>query len=373
MVGGTRRSKAAVLTASGKPIEIWEREVPPPAYGCINIKVLRAGVCGTDPHLWKGDQQFEQPVVLGHEGLGEIVEIGEGITTDHASNTIAVGDIVYWNPIRPCNRCYDCTISQDFTACENGSFWSPANQAQVWASYTEIATLLPNNFFCKVDPKVPLDAYIALGCALPTMLHAVDNLGGIATGCTVVVQGAGPVGLAAVMLSKLAGAEHIVCVEGNEARLRQAGNFGAAILVDMRKPELSTVEARWDYVNKAVGFRGVNLVIECSGHVSAFEEGINLLARNGKYLLVGTWAGHSTVSVNPFRVVQKALSIIGSTYATPKDYFRATKLVEANHQRFPLADCVTHKYELQETEKALRVVAAGEAIKAVIVPNGLEK
>jgi 5-exo-hydroxycamphor dehydrogenase len=262
-------------------------------------------------------------------------------------------------------------VTEDFTACTNGPFWSPANQAQVWASYTEVATLLPNNSFYLVNKKVPLDAFIALGCALPTMLQAIDNLGGIAWGSTVVIQGAGPVGLAAVMMSKLAGAEHIVCIEGYEARLRRAGKFGATLQVDMRKPELSTAAARRSFINSAVGKRGVNLVIECSGNTSAFEEGMELLTRSGKYLLVGTWAGNTTVPISPFQVVQKALSLIGTTFASPKHYYRATKLVEANYQSFPLVECVTHRYELEDTEKALQVVAGGEAVKAVILPQGL--
>ncbi|VUC27383.1 unnamed protein product [Clonostachys rosea] len=364
----TRRSKAAVLTSDGSGVQIWTREVPPPARACIIIKVLRAGVCGTDAHLAKGDQPFPHPVVLGHEGLGQIIELGEGVTTDHAGHPVAVGDVVYWNPIRPCNACYDCTISEDFTACTNGTFWSPANRAEVWASYTELATLLPNNSFYRIDPKVPLDAFIALGCALPTILQALDHLGGIPSGSTVLVQGAGPVGLAAIMMAKLANARDIICIEGVESRLQQAQEFGATLLVDFRKPELSSRQARQSFINSSIGPRGVSVAIECSGNATAFEEGISLLGRSGKYLLVGTWAGNSTVPFCPFDVVQKALTVVGSTFASPKHYYRAARLVETNHELFPLAKCVTRKYTLDETTEALRAVSAGEVVKAVIIP-----
>ena len=363
-----RLSKAAVLTTDRRGVEIWEREVPSPARGCVLIKVLRAGVCGTDVHLLNGDQPPPQSVVLGHEGLGRIIELGEGVTTDHASNPITLGDIVYWNPIRPCNACYDCTISEDFTACTKGTFWSPANQPEVWASYTELATLLPNNSFYRIDPSVPLDCFIAMGCALPTILQALDHLGGIPSGSTVVVQGAGPVGLAAVMMATLAQAKHIICIEGVDTRLQRAKDFGATLLVDMQKPELSTREKRRSYIDSMVGDREVGLVIECSGNAAAFEEGIQLLARSGKYLLVGTWAGSSTVPFSPFQVVQKALTVVGSTFASPKHYYRAARIVEANHERFPFAQCVTHKYGLCDVKEALRAVGAGEVVKAVIIP-----
>jgi 5-exo-hydroxycamphor dehydrogenase len=305
---------------------------------------------------------------MDHEGVGEIIALGEGVSTDHASQPISLVDVIYWNPIRPFNACYDCTISEDLTACANGTFWSPADQFDVWASYTELATLLPNNSFYRVDPTVPLDAFIALGCALPTILQALDHLGGIPSGSTVVVQGAGPVGLAAIMMTKLAHAQHVVCIEGADARLRRAKEFGATVAVDFRQPELSTREARYGHIAGVVGARGVNIAIECSGNVAAFEEGIGLLGRSGKYLLVGTWAGNSSVPFCPFEVVRKALTVIGSTFASPKQYYRAAKIVEANYQQFPLAQCVTHKYDLATTELALQAVAAGGVVKAVIVP-----
>lgn len=363
------KSKAVVLTGQKKPLEIWERDVPKPDPGCINIEVVRAGVCGTDPHLWKGDMELPGAVVLGHEGLGRIIEIGSGVKTDHASNLIQIGDVVYWNPIRPCNACYDCTVTQDFTACENGTFWSPANGDRVWASYTQVATLLPNNSFYKVDQTVDLDAYIALGCALPTIIQAVDHLGGIPSGSSVVVQGAGPVGLAAIMMSKLSGAEHIICIEGNGTRLDRAHRFGATSLVDMRKDTLNTFEARSKYIRDVIGDRGANLVIECSGNPAAFEEGVGLLGGNGSYLLVGTWAGSRKVQISPFDVVRKALRLIGSTYASPFCYYRAAKLIQANHEKFPLAECVTHRYALNQAQNALEDVLAGKAVKAVIYPQ----
>lgn len=222
----TLHSKAAVVTTAGSPIETWDYEIPLPAPGCVNIAVLRAGVCGTDLHLWKGDSLFEEPFILGHEGVGRILELGDGVTTDHSSEPIAVGDIVYWNPIRPCNACYDCTIQRDLTGCTRGTFFSPAKNNTTWASYAQVATLQPNNSFYRIDSDVPVDAFIALGCALPTMLKGLENLGPIQTNSAVLVQGCGAVGLAAIMLAKLAGARVIVCIDANPVRLEMARRFG---------------------------------------------------------------------------------------------------------------------------------------------------
>lgn len=174
------------------------------------------------------------------------------------------------------------------------------------------------------------------------------------------------------MLSKLAGAKHIVCIEGNQSQLKSAQGYGATELVDMSRVELNTSDLRRRHINHLVGGRGVDLVIECSGNASAFEEGVDLLRSRGKYLLLGNWAGSAKVRLSPFDVVRKALKIIGSTYCSPSSYYRAIKLVEANYESFPFEASVTHKYELGNAKEAMEDVAAGKVIKAVIYPQGIK-
>lgn len=361
--------KAAVITKAKDPISLWDYEVVSPAAGCVNIAVLRAGVCGTDLHLWQGDNEYPEPFILGHEGIGEILELGEGVTTDHSGEPVSVGDRVYWNPIRPCHACYECTIQRDLTGCSNGTFISPARNSITWASYTQVAALQPNNNFYRVDPAVPSDAFIALGCALPTMLRGLENMGPIERDSTVLIQGCGAVGLAATFLAKIAGARKIICVDSNPLRLEMAKRFGATDILNMTEGDNQSPEGRTKKVKELVGPRGLQLGIECSGHAAAIEEGLGMLGRNSRYLLVGTWAGAGTVNLSPFHTVNKALKIIGTVYASPEDYYNAARLVEANHEKFPFEDCVTHRFPLNEVSSALECVASGSAVKVVIVPQ----
>lgn len=365
----SRRYKAAVITAARQPIELWEYDVIPPPAGCINIAVVRAGVCGTDLHLWQGDSESNEPFIIGHEGLGRIIALGEGVTTDHSGAPVVLGDVVYWNPIRPCHACYECTIRRDLTGCQNGTFVSPARNSITWASYTQVATLQPNNNFYRVSPNVPLDNFIALGCALPTMLKGLENMGPIERGSAVLVQGCGAVGLAATFLAKIAGARAIICIEGNTTRMQMAKRFGATEVLDMMSTEYNTRQARARRIQDIVGPQGLELAIECSGHASAVEEGLALVTRNARYLLVGTWAGAGTVPLSPFETVHKALKIIGTTYASPENYYQAARLVEAHFQEFPFAECVTHRFPLSRVNEALQTVSTGTAVKAVIEPQ----
>lgn len=246
---------------------------------------------------------------------------------------------------------------------------SPARNNITWASYTQVATLQQNNNFYRVDPNVPLDAFIALGCALPTMLKGLENMGPITRGSAVLVQGCGAVGLAAIFLAKIAGARAIICIEGNSERQKMAARFGATEILDMSRGKYTTASARSRRIREIVGPQGLELAIECSGHAAAVTEGLSLLGRNARYLLVGTWAGAGTVTLSPFEVVHKALKIIGTTYASPENYYQAARLVEAHFREFPFADCVTHRFPLTHVSEALEMVAGGTAVKVVIEPQ----
>jgi threonine dehydrogenase-like Zn-dependent dehydrogenase len=366
-------TRCAVISPAPKsPVSILSFPLSAPPPHSITVKLDFAGICGTDPHLWKGDFPLPGPVVLGHEGIGTVLALHPSVTTDHALEPLKVGDRVYWTGIRPCGACYHCTVIDDECGCPHSFFmhtFPDAEKAQgTWATYTEVATIGHRNAFFKVDPAVPPEAFIALGCALPTMLQAVGKLsgGGIQRDDNVVVQGAGAVGLAAIMLAKLAGAGKVVVLEANELRMLKVEEFGADVCIDVKG---SSREERKESIEQLVGHRGVGLVMECSGVLGAVAEGLDLLARNGKYLLVGTWAGKGEVPLDPFMVVNKAITILGSTYCAPRDYWRAVKVVEKNWKNFPLVSYVTHKFSLEQTQLGLETVLRGEAVKAVVEPG----
>ncbi|KAJ9246264.1 hypothetical protein DTO207G8_9125 [Paecilomyces variotii] len=372
----TLTSRCAVVSPTPRsPIKILPFEVGRPPADSIHVEIIQAGICGTDPHLWKGDYELRAPIVLGHEGIGKVISMNPTVITDHAGQPLHEGDIVYWTAIRPCRKCYYCTVLDDECGCPSNGFmhnYEALARAKegTWATYSQYATLGPRNSFYRVSPDVPPEAYIALGCALPAVIQATSRLrkGHIEPHSTVLVQGCGAVGLAAIMMAKLSGALKVVVIDRNPIRLAKAKEFGADDCINL--DEVTDMGERAKRITtQVVGDRGVDLAIECSGHPSAIREGLGLLARNGTYLLIGTWAGKAEVLFDPFVVVNKALHIQGSTYGAPRDYYRASKVVEQNWQRFPLASCVTHKFSLDETQLGLETVMSGLAVKAVVEPN----
>lgn len=361
----TRTGKRAVIVAHNQPIEIWEREIPPPGRGEVLLRVQMGGVCGTDVHLWNGDATPPLPVVLGHEGIGTVEELGGGVTTDHAGLPIQHGDRIYWSPIKPCHHCYYCTVLRDFSLCENAVFCSDANEP-TWNTYTDYAWLPAGMVFYRIPDDTPSEAVIAFGCAMPTMIQALERLGGIFPTQTVVVQGCGPVGLAATLLSRISGARTLIVIGAPEHRLAMARRLGATATIS-----LETVPQETERIQQVYGLtegRGADVVIEAAGARSAFGEGIKLTAKNGRYLIVGLWSGHGTVPVDPSYLNNRNLKIIGTALEQPGHFYDAIRVAQAHHKEFPIAEAVTHRFSIAESQKALEAVARLETVKAVIVP-----
>ena len=363
-----RNSKRAVLVEPNQPVEIWDHPVPPAQSGEVVVRVLMSGVCGTDVHFWHGEVELPGPLVLGHEGIGAIEELGEGVTTDFAGAPLSIGDRIYWVPLSPCHHCHYCTVEKDLSLCENGmaELFRDAKQPPS-ACYSELSWLPAGMPFYRIPDDTPSEAVIALGCAMPTMLQGMDRLGGIDINQTVVVQGCGPVGLAATLLAKLSGARQIIVIGAPEKRLAVAQSFGATDIINME--DVTSEEERVQRVLDLTQGRGAEVVIEAAGVVSAFGEGLKIVAKNGRYLVVGLWSAPGTIAVEPRYLNNNNLRIIGTALYQPEHLYRAIQVAQKHHHEFPLAEAVTHRYSLEDSQQALEAVARLETVKAVIVPS----
>lgn len=362
-----RSSQRAVLVEPQEPVEIWQHEIAEPGKEEVLVRVLMGGVCGTDVHFWRGEVALPGPMVLGHEGIGLVDQLGEGVTTDFAGTPLREGDRIYWVPLRPCHHCYYCTVERDVSLCENGmaDIFRDA-QLPPSATYSEYSWLPAGMPFYRIPDDTPSEAVIAFGCAMPTMLQGIDRLGGIALDQTVLVQGCGPVGLAATLLARLSGARQIIVVGAPEQRLTMAKRLGATDVVSME--QVNNEQERVQAVLELTQGRGAEVVIEAAGAITAFGEGLKMVAKNGRYLVVGLWSAPGTVPVEPRYINNNNLRIIGTALYQPQHLYRAVQIAQKQHQNFPLAQAVSHRFALAECQQALQAVARMETIKAVIVP-----
>jgi threonine dehydrogenase-like Zn-dependent dehydrogenase len=356
-------AKACVLVEPNR-LETWDVPIFDPEPGGALVRVVAGGVCGSDVHITSGEAGIMPfPIILGHEGVGRVEKLGAGVSTDYAGVPVKTGDLVYWAPIALCHRCHSCTVLEE-TPCENSQFFEHAQKPN-WGSYADYAWL-PNGlaFFRLPDGALP-DAVIALGCALPTVLRGFDRCGPIRMGETVVVQGAGPVGLSAVLVAKLSGAREIIVVDMHENRLAMARTLGATATVSLKDGQAERRRQIYD----RVAAQGPDVVVECAGVLQAFPEGVDLTGNHGRYIILGLWGAIGTQPISPRDMTTKNITVAGATFPKPKHYHGALQLAARLQHELPLAQLVTHRYAIADAAAALEATHKGVVIKAVIDPQ----
>ncbi len=354
---------ASVLVEKNR-LETWGVDIHPPEPGGALVRTVLGGVCGSDVHIASGEAgEMPFPIILGHEGVGEITQLGEGVTTDYAGVPVKTGDLVIWSPIALCHRCYSCTILQE-TPCENSQFFENASKPN-WGSYADYAWL-PNNmpFYRLPDGAIP-EAVAALGCGLPTALRGFDRCGPVGFGDTVVVQGAGPVGLSAVLVAAQAGAREVIIIDGPQVRLDAAKSLGATATVSLNL----SAEERKRKIYDLTGKNGPDLVIEAAGVLPAFPEGVDISGNHGRYIILGLWGAIGTQPIPPRELSTKNLTIGGASFPSPKNYYQGMQFAARMQERVPLAELVSHRFSIAEAGEALKVTKNGVATKAVIDPT----
>lgn len=351
-----RHGRQVVFVGAGRPLEVWERDVADPVAGGVLLRTVLGGVCGTDAHRLDGDLPDPgRPVCFGHEGIGRIEVLGEGRTTDTSGNPVAPGDLVYWTP------------SGRTPAAFPDTGWPPPPDLPNPATYQDYATLGPENAFFKIPAGTAPEAVIAFGCAMPTACGGITRLGGVHAGQTVVVQGSGPVGLSATLLASLADAASVIVIGAPESRLAAASRLGATTVIPLLT---TTVDERRARVFELTDGRGADVVIEATGRMEAFPEGMALLADAGRYLVMGIYSGHGNVELDVVSLNNRSQAVIGTMGPASFDDYRTTVALAADHgARLGFADLVTHTFPMARTEEAIAVAGAGEAIKAVVTPE----
>jgi 5-exo-hydroxycamphor dehydrogenase len=360
-----RDGKVVVFDKPGIPLRIRVEETPDPAENEFVVRMEMAGICGSDVHRLAGHVPIQPyPICFGHEGVGTIVTLGSGISTDRMGAPLAVGDRVYWAPSTPCQICEACKRGNQMM-CKSLNWPVRANGPNA-AAFRELATLNTKHVFVRVLEGTSLESVIAFGCAMPTALRAFERLGKVDAelDSTLVVQGSGPVGLALTLLGSLAGIKNVVIIGDPEPRLEVARRLGATEVMSVSG---TTIEQRKERILELTNRRGADIVAEAAGHPSAFPEGFELLGMNGRYLIVGLWSGTGTAVIDPIRINNLNLQIIGSLGIDPKHYQQTVEIATKYGATYEFDKMISH-FKLDNLEEAIRAVGLGDSIKTVVVP-----
>ena len=343
------------------------RELPNPRLGSRDalLKVAMCGVCGSDPILFRGQHKLPTPTILGHEIVGTIAEISPEAEQIH---DVKSGDYVVVEFGLGCGYCRLCR-SGNWRLCRNAGHYGGTRSIDespgLWGAYGEYLYLPAQAHVHKIDREIPPEAAVMACAVLGNGIRWTRTLGGLSVGDVVAIIGPGPQGLACVIAAKEAGASRIVVVglSQDAERLRFAAKLGAtdAICVD----EVDPVSALSDLT----GGEMAKVVVDVSGSPKGVQTSLDLVGRLGTVVSAGA-NKYREIPLQTDKIVQKEVRFQGAASHDTTAVLQALEVVAS--RKYPLEDMVTHRFPLEETERAIRAVG-GEGdgplpIKAVVIP-----
>ncbi|MFC8362533.1 NAD(P)-dependent alcohol dehydrogenase [Streptomyces griseorubiginosus] len=362
-------TRAAVVESGGAPFTLSDVTLDDPGPHEAVVRLVATGLCHTDLGVASGGLPFPLPGVLGHEGAGVVEAVGSAVTG------VAPGDHVVLS-FTSCGDCRNCDGGHP-AYCAT---WLPLNlvggrRADGSSTLSRDGEPLGGHFFgqssfaeralvderslVKVDPDVPLESIAPLGCGVQTGVGAVWNVLKPVTGSTIVVLGAGAVGLSAVMAAALTPATTIVAVDRVGERLTLAKELGATHTVDAAAEDLGEALAA------ITGGRGADGVVETTGNVTVLRQGVDALAARGTVVVVGAPPFGSEVSLDVNGLLG-GKQVVGLTLGDAETQSFIPALVRlVKEGRLPLHRLIS-TYPFADIDQAVRDMGAGKAIKPVL-------
>jgi len=361
-------SRVAMLTEK-EHFDIQEYPIPELGDDDVLVKVEGCGVCGTDAHEFKRDPFSLIPVVLGHEGTGEIVKMGKNVKKDSAGKPLNVGDKVVTCMIfkdNPDITMFDLNKQNVGGADVYGLLPDDDKHLNGWfADYILVrgGSTIFNVSDLDLDSRILIEP-----CAV--LIHAVERAkttGILRFNSRVVVQGCGPIGLICIAVLRTMGIENIVAVDGEAKRLEFAKLMGAGETVNFK--DHKGIEALTGAVQNAFGGYLADFAFQCTGSPIAHANIYKFIRNGGGLCELGFFINGGDATINPhFDICAKEITTVGSWVYTLRDYVTTFDFLKrAKGIGLPLEKLITHKYPLEEINEALITNLKMEGLKIAIV------
>ncbi|MEU9862385.1 Zn-dependent alcohol dehydrogenase [Streptomyces sp. NPDC047971] len=356
--------RAAFLPAVGSPLEIAGIRLPEPGPGQVRVRLAAAGVCHSDLSLSNGTMRVPVPAVLGHEGAGTVVSVGEGVTH------VAPGDGVVLNWAPSCGSCHPCSLGEVwlcadaltgagsvYATTEDGTALHPGLNVAAFAEETVVAA----NCVLPVPDGVPLTDAALLGCAVLTGWGAIHHSARVREGESVVVFGVGGVGLATLQAARIAGASTVVAVDVSpekEALARAAGATEYVVASETTAKE----------VRKLTGGHGADVAVECVGRATTIRAAWDSTRRGGRTTVVGIGGKDQQVTFNALELFHWGRTLSGCVYGNSDPAADLPVLAEhVRAGRLDLSALVTERITLDGIPGAFDNMLAGKGGRALVV------
>ncbi|GAB7543109.1 zinc-binding dehydrogenase [Cupriavidus sp. 8B] len=355
----------AVMTKPGE-LEYQHYEVPEPGPGALVLRILQANVCGSELHIWRGHHPVKKRGGIGHEMVGVVHALGDGVTTDCAGEPLTIGDRVVATYFQTCLRCPQCLDGQ-YNLCDNAyQFFGqqPEVAPHFHSGFATHIYIHPRQHYYRVPDNVPNAAAASANCALSQVYFGLDRIG-LRDGDTLVIQGAGGLGLMGVALAKTRGARVIV-IDGIAQRLVQASELGADHILDMN--DYPAASDRIAAVQALSAGRGADVGMEVTGVPEAFNEAVTgLVRRGGRYLVMGNLSPGFTIPFDPGLLTRRAVQVIPVDRYDGRYLHKALRFLSDYQGTFAFDKLLDSHFHLRDVRLALDKSARREVTRASIV------
>jgi L-iditol 2-dehydrogenase len=345
--------KAAVFFGPGKPFEIRQITLPEVEPDAVVIRVSLANVCGSDLHFWRGDAALKLPAdgwIFGHEMTGRVAHLGSRVKTDSLGRPLKEGDRVAYTYFYPCGRCYAC-LNKEPANCpaKIERPRGPGDFPHFNGAFAEYYYLRPGGHLFKVPDELPDALASPVNCALSQVIYGLHQAG-LRFGGSVVIQGAGGLGIQAAAVAKDMGAASVIVIDQIPGRLTLARAFGADHTINLK--EVTERRDRVNLVRQVTGGAGADIACDFVGFPQVIPEGLDMIRSGGTYLEIGTISRGAKVELEPAQLVWGAKRIVGVIMYDAWVIPRALDFLVRNRTRWPFDRLVSHTYPLERINEA---------------------
>lgn len=360
-------TKAVVLPHPGAPLELCDVSLADPRTDEIRVRIAAAGICHSDLHVAeRGLPTLDGPIVLGHEASGEVVQVGDGVTT------LEVGDHVVLSVVPQCGTCEDC-VSGYPTLCTGGVGFRPNSDGSSrltldgrklgqlsgiggWSEEVVVSQVSA----VKIDPSMPLVQAALIGCGVVTGFGAVKNVAGLKPGQTMAVLGCGGLGLNAIQAGRLAGAARIVAIDAQPAKLDLAAQFGATDLIDATAGDVIGQLA------ELTRGRGVDATFDFVVTRETSRQALSMARRGGVTVLTGFAAELLEFTVSD--IIRAGRTVKGNFMGMGWFHEDFAHLVDAYLDgRLLLDQMISSRADIADFQRAVESSRSGSVARSVLI------
>lgn len=366
------KTRAAVIYAPKEPLRIEELELDEPRAGEVRVKMAAVGLCHSDYHVMAGDRPVGMmPMVLGHEGAGVVERVGTGVTR------IQPGDHVVLLFIPSCGKCKYCVAGMSH-ACVMGAGLAKGplpdgtyrlhnraghnvGQFCMVGGFSEYAVVSEHSV-CVIEKEFPLDVVCLVGCGVTGGYSAAVHRARVTPGSSVLVIGAGGVGMSIIQGAKIAGATTIIAADVFEDKLASARQFGATHVIAGKKQDIVAT------VMELTQGMGVDYAFEAISNPATIAQAFAATAKCGTVVVIGlTPAVFDSLPISPLQLVLSQKTIMGTLYGGGNPLVEIPRLLDLyKHGQLKLNELVSRTYPLEAINEGYSDMLAGKNIRGVV-------